>query len=223
LSHALLVLSFDAGKGRLWSRGRSSWGCDGSSLVWIVWIGFQSLLSMSIEATHDHASTRDVVFVVSPEDGTAVLSNFDLSIRETLEYGLARRTAIPLSIHLSAVCLEENIEPHWGISAGRDPDVFECSADMVEKAGTVTSMFADVDDHIICILLIDSLGRATYCNEAWKDEVKVRLDMSFQVLHDVVKSSAGLTGQCGSLSTGSLQRTVSLCQRMANDNEDCAQ
>ncbi len=105
LSQALFVLSFDAGKGRLWPWASNRLGCSGGRFVRVAWVGLQSLLSMGVEASHDHASAGDIVFVVCPEDGTAVLSDFDLSVGETLEYGCAGEPAISLAVHLCPVLL----------------------------------------------------------------------------------------------------------------------
>lgn len=96
--------------------------------------------------------------MVGPEDGAAVLSDFDLAVGETLKDGFLARTTVFVAVHLCAILRKENIEPLWSIGARRNAIVFECSADMIEEAWAVASMFAEIGDDLVGILLVDSLG-----------------------------------------------------------------
>lgn len=96
--------------------------------------------------------------MVGPEDGTAVLADFDLAVSETLEDGFLTRTTIFVAVHLCAILCKENVEPLWSIGARRNTVVLECGADMVEEAWAVASMFAEVGNDLVGILLVDSLG-----------------------------------------------------------------
>ena len=175
-------------------------------------IGFKSLLSVGVEAAHDHTSASNVVRMVRPEGSTAVLSDFDLSISETVEYGFFTRATVFIAVHLSAIGFDEDSEPHWGIGARRDAAVFGCSADMVEEAWAVSSVFADVNDCFISIFLVNGLGRAADSNEAWEDVIKMRLEMRFKVLRNAGESSEGLSRKRGALraSSGDYVRQDSL-------------